>query len=995
MGWQLSSEAQSLPTNGSSGDAEASFDYMNMIPGMPEGSSLGAYGNIPLNTSSGLPNIHFDLFDLKEDGVSVPIGISYLASGIKYSDIPSCVGLKWTLECGGSVNRSINGFADENYLYQNMARISDSAIATYANYNTSEVQAELKSVATNYWDFSLDNYYYSLPSGRQGEMFFTANGQFVPYRDYTKLQIQLLSSNFSGFKITDEKGVQYIFQGGGDYSNVSKNGIFDKLSNSSASALTAWKLSQIITPNKRVINFQYTTYSYNYWTKDGEKYVWYSNPSSVQPQATCGCGTSSASSITTQYTNTVSLLSKVYSDDQEVDFNYTNNPNLEIWQMELSNIKVISKTTGDTVKTVSFNYNTSGVLELNSYSVLNAGNGQPITYRFGYLGTTGMPYIANSETGSYICGSLARDCFGYFNNAGNSDLFNCQIIANQYQYALPLANRSVSAGAIVQGVLNTISYPTGGTTTFTFEPNTDTVDGVIYYAPGIRVREMKDMDGNTVVHDKVYTYSGLKGGISTANLICYQSPNQDTYSNYDCSSVLFFSEFNPNLTSGGYCYTRAVTKEVGSSGNLYTKDYYQQDFNLYGVIRGLLFRTEYYKNDTSSLVEAKNYVYTSQVIDSVQTSSYVLAPINIVSGFYVLDSEEINMCAQTVYQGVNQQYNLRPDMIDRVQESTVTYGATPSDSVVAVRNYHYYTSPDMLQSTESVNSDGKQDSVVVLYPFNFPSSPLMAAMRDSNMIGLPVEQDFYFNQALLKKKLTDYKLWYNSFYQPDFESLADIPSGKSQNFNYYNYDANGNLLEKGKDYDMHTSYIWDYLKRYPIAQITNASSVNVAYTSFEADGTGNWNIPDTTRIRNYSITGGSCYGLNGGNTITASGLNANTTYIVSYWSRGGSVLVNNAPGTAGSVVTSGGYTWTYFEHTINGASSLNVSGAVAIDELRLFPKGSLMTTYTYTPLIGMTSQCTPTNYITYYGYDGLNRLSVVKDMRGNVVKTYNYNYEQQ
>ncbi|HEY1645709.1 MAG TPA: hypothetical protein VGF75_05040, partial [Candidatus Saccharimonadales bacterium] len=212
---------------------------------------------------------------------------------------------------------------------------------------------------------------------------------------------------------------------------------------------------------------------------------------------------------------------------------------------------------------------------------------------------------------------------------------------------------------------------------------------------------------------------------------------------------------------------------------------------------------------------------------------------------------------------------------------------------------------------------------------------------------------------------------------------------------FISYDNFGNILSDQKVGDFVYSYLWDYQSVYPIAEVKNASQSDIAYTSFEADGAGNWHIPDTTRIRAYAMTGTMSFGLNSGNTITASGLNSSKTYIVSYWSRAGSMTVNGTSGTLGDTVTAGGYTWGYYEHTIDGATSVSISGTGAIDELRLFPKGSLMTTYTYTPLVGMTSQCTPTNYITYYGYDGLARLNVVRDMRGNVIKTYNYHYRSQ
>jgi len=54
-----------------------------------------------------------------------------------------------------------------------------------------------------------------------------------------------------------------------------------------------------------------------------------------------------------------------------------------------------------------------------------------------------------------------------------------------------------------------------------------------------------------------------------------------------------------------------------------------------------------------------------------------------------------------------------------------------------------------------------------------------------------------------------------------------------------------------------------------------------------------------------------------------------------------------------------------------------------------------MTTYTYNPLVGISSQCDVAGRITYYYYDSFGRLSYVKDQDGNVIKTYGYHYTGQ
>jgi len=53
--------------------------------------------------------------------------------------------------------------------------------------------------------------------------------------------------------------------------------------------------------------------------------------------------------------------------------------------------------------------------------------------------------------------------------------------------------------------------------------------------------------------------------------------------------------------------------------------------------------------------------------------------------------------------------------------------------------------------------------------------------------------------------------------------------------------------------------------------------------------------------------------------------------------------------------------------------------------------GATVSTYTFKPLIGMTSETDPRGFTTYYEYDGLNRLLHTRDKDGNVMKKYDYN----
>jgi YD repeat-containing protein len=205
------------------------------------------------------------------------------------------------------------------------------------------------------------------------------------------------------------------------------------------------------------------------------------------------------------------------------------------------------------------------------------------------------------------------------------------------------------------------------------------------------------------------------------------------------------------------------------------------------------------------------------------------------------------------------------------------------------------------------------------------------------------------------------------------------------------YDASGNILQQHKDNDVIHSYIWDYNSSLPVAEVANADNLSIAYSSFEADGKGNWTYSGTPSSTGGAITGSQSYLLSSG-SITKSALTAANKYIISYWSKG---TVSITGGTISSTLNGKSINgWQYHEVIITGATSISISGSVYIDELRLYPYDAQMTTYTYQPLIGLTSHCGTDNRIQYYEYDGLGRLQDIKDADGNIIKTFEYHYQQ-
>ena len=228
-------------------------------------------------------------------------------------------------------------------------------------------------------------------------------------------------------------------------------------------------------------------------------------------------------------------------------------------------------------------------------------------------------------------------------------------------------------------------------------------------------------------------------------------------------------------------------------------------------------------------------------------------------------------------------------------------------------------------------------------------------------------------------------------------NLSITSDSRYEDENNVQFNA-GNVATVTPKSGLPVAYLWSYANTVPVAKVQNALTTQIAYTSFENGASdGNWTLPDATMNTSFQITGAKSYSLITGKTISATPTSG-VQYYVSYWSRNGAITVK-----ANTVTIALSFTgptkngWTYYEHLLPNtttAIALTATSAV-IDELRLYPKGAHMSTYTYSPVVGMTSSCDDINRLSYYEYDPLGRLVRMKDQDGNIIKTYNYHYKSQ
>jgi YD repeat-containing protein len=63
-----------------------------------------------------------------------------------------------------------------------------------------------------------------------------------------------------------------------------------------------------------------------------------------------------------------------------------------------------------------------------------------------------------------------------------------------------------------------------------------------------------------------------------------------------------------------------------------------------------------------------------------------------------------------------------------------------------------------------------------------------------------------------------------------------------------------------------------------------------------------------------------------------------------------------------------------------------------VNNIRTAITGAQVTTYTYSPGVGITSETDPSGMTTYYEYDRYGRLMRVRDHNNNIIKKFSYNY---
>lgn len=976
-------------------------NLVNFIPKTPEASLLDTYGNIEANNSTGLPDITIPLHTIKVDGVSLPVTLNYVASGIKVNDIATPVGLKWLLNCGGMVSRNVIGKADETgYGWLNIDHnlLLEGTTTCDPTFN--------EFFYNGGYDFAPDRFSYSLLD-ESGNFVFDPLGNIVKtiqngVRIETNINEESVLESF--FKITDTKGNIYQFevQERNTIYSIRTQGGFSREDDNMAPV--GWKLSKIITPLGKEITFDYDLYEYStgFYTTGYDYNVDPNN--SGGPESIYGMFTNQTDQVTES-----KLISKITGDNEEVDFIYEFDSSLSVMKKKLTQIRISERVTGQPLKNIFLNYEVySGDHRLMLKGVtICSGDETPIqSYEFNYKGES-IPNLLPT------LGSSCQDIFGYINS--NTVEWMIPVLPTG---SYPVSNREVDHSTITKGILEKITYPTGGSTMFTYEPNKYINNqNTAFYYPGVRVKSIKNLDINqALISEKLYEYTqAFSTNVHIEN-------SYASYSHYynDELRLHRFRKYSSNPISpfmsfptSGFAY-ETVKAIQPNNGHVLTKYSFVEDcFSL----KPLPIETRVV-NESQELL--KQVIKTYDINDFATVPQYELGDSYVFSGFITcgentycsaLTGGQSIQCPNqlTLYSRLSDVVSVNSRVVELKSEETKEF-LSNDNQVVSKSNYAYNSFHQISEQTQqqltSSNQVVEETKQTILYPTDYSNQniPELNSMVEKNMVGVPVEVTGYKRIGSDFMKMSGTANVFNSKGQAIQQNTwrSNTPDiGYWENVASYTYNPVTNRIIESVIMDNTSSYIWGYNQRLPIAKATNANHQDIAYTGFEtSDDLGGWNYNSSSAYMDNSSskTGGFSFKIYSGGNITKF-LRENTKYELSYWIKDGALSIIGGIVTNISQSLPDANGWIHYKKMISiGATPdmLTIAWAngpnARVDDLRIHPINAQMETYNWLPGRGVSSVTDANGTTSYYEYDDLGRLLRIKDFEGNTLKEFEYKY---
>ncbi|MBR6465742.1 MAG: hypothetical protein IKS82_04825 [Bacteroidales bacterium] len=598
------------------GFAQSTFKFYDDIS-LPQTDAWNfvRQGEVSPSMYTGTINLSVPIYEYKDKDFNIPIVATYSSNGNTPNQLPGILGPGWNLSVGGCITVETNGIPDYG---ENQKHIP----GFFAVHDTSEVRRyypdtwwrfmfslldngagsgapeivicpgpKPTTLHTGEMDAQPDIFHFTLP-GHSGSFHLdfgkriTVFGTSSDRHDY---RVEIESQPFSnppqyGFTriktitIITGDGFRYIFDGRPDhkYVDLTKTGERNFMD-----LITAWHLTRIEAPDGRWAEFTYETHQRTIYNPRNS--VTSSSVSDDQfyfyhPVMQCYTASGREDGEETHPTvSRTSFLSSIsFSGGSHIDFAYDSSTTTSTFKgdqyrqshvstpqdylntFRLKSVSVYKDSNPVSVASATFSHerNTNGGKTNYLQSITVQGIG---TYSFNYIGwnDSSKPYPFHA--------TFAVDHWGYYNGKSGPFYPNSSVILSTQKETIHGTSRDPDASYSRLGMIEKITYPTGGYTTFEYEPHTYSAAVSRDYsavldnsfsprlvvasgqAGGVRIRRISSFLSNgTPSGEKTYTYddaAGKSSGILAwtpryrVEFVCKATDNITESSSYSSSSL--------------------------------------------------------------------------------------------------------------------------------------------------------------------------------------------------------------------------------------------------------------------------------------------------------------------------------------------------------------------------------------------------------------------------------------------------------------------------
>ncbi len=995
----------------------------------PNAASLGKYGDVPMDLSSGRANVSIPLYSLNENGIPLDISVSYDTGGVRVGDTPGWVGQNWTFNAGGVITRVVKGTSfDEKFTNDVPMGSSQWGIASGYYYYTPALNgAQWNSVSnmttvlknggiTNSTypaaDLEPDIFIFNF-MGHVGKFFLGSDGVWkVSSKDNMKVEINMndkitpmnfpATNNFNQrpflkvlgkITMTDDQGNKYIFGGIQDNIEYTIPDFYNQLVNPVIA--NAWYLSEVYDKEGiKIYSFEYergdyiasfyNTNSFSGYSKqfDGNIFV-------------PGVGCSGGSSISNQVVAAGQLIIPTYLKSITTKSARTIN-----FSSSINNSLKYRYNNGDPTLDSAF----SNIL---SYLAGLALPGDYENAMFYYIkrlqnGVTPNPNVTSGHFDSYINalkwrkldGFVARDSqnnvlkqvsFSYNNTPAERLKLEKLTVDNQFDHTFEYNNFNQLPGLLSTnvdhfGYYKSTPFSLDYNSPTIHEPSRETDPTKVYF--GTLLKITYPLKGYTTFEYEPHTYSkyldsnsslvsgnGIIGGVRIKKMSDFSDPQ--------------------NKIVKGYSYTIDANSTV-SSGTLLQKNVY--------YVKNFLIPTEngipYYQTQFSigSVVQLSNLmgpqIEYSTVVEKTEDNGYIVNNFTNYSDFPNLpnsgklgqNNSIFDPHTEFVYKrGLPKERKFYNSSNDLLKEEIFTYSETSPQAARGLSGKFFLACPQSNGQT--------QEFVIAGTAYELYYSDFNLTTKKTRTYGSAGQ---YF-EMVENSNFSDQGNFGDNFLKN--KSFIDS-NGKSISENYlYSFDKNGT--------EPYTTMV--NRREYPAietSKLANQELLSKTITEYAL-------IP--TVAANGTAVASRIFPQK---VLEAKGNNAlDEKLIVDKYDTDGHILKAHLP--------TGNYTYYYYGYD-NKYPILKIEGVEITDEstvlgylatlkpllnvispnytqiiqqqaniINALPN-HLCTLYTYKNEFGVSSIMNSSGVIEYYNYDNIGRLMNVKDQSGKLVKSFTY-----